>query len=451
MDKSPKTVYVCDFLLAINNRDNKKSRNKNYQIERNKDAVGMFDYYSDVEKGCIGMFDYYAGLYKKKKTNLILEDGEYATKKEIDKRKKQYISWLENSNLWKGVISFPNDYIDENISLNELEKKIVVEVIPKFLKYIGFKDIKKMSYELALHTNTDNYHLHFSFIEKEPNFIQKNGNIKYRRMGKINEDALDFLKRQVVHIIEKEKIYRPLLIKTNEDIDDLKRYFNPKDNNFILRESNEIIFEENILKLGLLLDEYRNTFNQDSKGVKYNSIKNNKLGREIKKLTKDIKSYLFENKNSDLYKCRDEVNTDLEKLNKYFQKLNDDNNIDSIIESNKLINSKEEYIDNYILNSIVNHALYKYRNIEKIVKSRATSDKITIDDLIQEIAYEKTIENREKDDKKRRKHLLNNYFKSDKANKFQYKKEIEKAFKNINHEMEQAAEKFSELFNYEKQ
>lgn len=49
--------------------------------------------------------------------------------------------------------------------------------------------------------------------------------------------------------IEKEKYYTPLLIKTNEDIDYLKSYFDPKEKNFALKNVNEILVEEKILKL----------------------------------------------------------------------------------------------------------------------------------------------------------------------------------------------------------
>lgn len=49
--------------------------------------------------------------------------------------------------------------------------------------------------------------------------------------------------------IEREKYYTPLLIKTNEDIDYLKSYFDPKEKNFALKNVNEILVEEKILKL----------------------------------------------------------------------------------------------------------------------------------------------------------------------------------------------------------
>src|SRR5699024_10179293 len=127
--------------------------------------------------------------------------------------------------------------------------------------------------------------------------------------------------------IEREKYYTPLLKKTNEDIDYLKSYFNPKEKNFALRNVSEIYVEEDILKLGELIRKYREQNNQTSKKVKYNSIKDNELGKEIKTLTKRIKSYLFNDETSILYASRKDINKDLEKLNDYFDTLNKNNNV----------------------------------------------------------------------------------------------------------------------------
>ena len=128
------------------------------------------------------------------------------------------------------------------------------------------------------------------------------------------------------------------------------------------------------MKLGELVKEYRSINNQSSNKIKYNSIKNNELGKEIKSLTKEIKKYLLNDDTSLLCDCRKEIKEDLDKLNKYFEKLDNENNIESNIKNNSIVNKKEEYIDNYILNSIVNHALYKYNHISSIVKNKNNLD-----------------------------------------------------------------------------
>lgn len=447
--KSPKVVFKSKYCLALNSRDN-KNNSSNYKEDRLKDVDDMVDYFSNEKKKTVGMFEYYMGHTRKENYNLILEDGSNATKKDIARIKTEYKKYIENSNLWKGILSFKREYLDENIDIKTLEQKIAKEVMPQFLKYCGFKDIKNMSYVFSIHTNRKHQpHIHFAFIEKKPNFICANNKLGYRRKGKISIDEQNYLKRLVELAIEREKYYTPLLKKTNEDIDYLKSYFNPKERNFTLRNVNEIYIEEDILKLGELIKQYREQNNQTSKKVKYNSIKNNELGKEIKSLTKEIKKYLFNDDTSILYASRKDINKDLENLNNYFDELNKNNNIEELTSDNSIVNKKEEYIDNYIYNSIVNHSLYKYEHISMIVKNKNNIDKITIDDLIQEVAYQNSKRNKY-NDKQRRKLVLDNYFKGNSSiTKFPSKHQLEKALKNINYEMEKASQEFSKLFNYD--
>lgn len=447
--KSPKVVFKSKYCLALNSRDN-KNKSSNYKEDRLKDVDDMVDYFSNEKKKTVGMFEYYMGHTRKENYNLILEDGSNATKKDIARIKTEYKKYIENSNLWKGILSFKREYLDENIDIKTLEQKIAKEVMPQFLKYCGFKDIKNMSYVFSIHTNRKHQpHIHFAFIEKKPNFICANNKLGYRRKGKISIDEQNYLKRLVELAIEREKYYTPLLKKTNEDIDYLKSYFNPKERNFTLRNVNEIYIEEDILKLGELIKQYREQNNQTSKKVKYNSIKNNELGKEIKSLTKEIKKNLFNDDTSILYASRKDINKDLENLNNYFDELNKNNNIEELTSDNSIVNKKEEYIDNYIYNSIVNHSLYKYEQISMIVKNKNNIDKITIDDLIQEVAYQNSKRNKY-NDKQRRKLVLDNYFKGNSSiSKFPSKHQMEKALKNINYEMEKASQEFSKLFNYD--
>ena len=445
--ESPNVIFKSMYCLSLNSVDN-KIQDKNYKQNRLNDVDDMLDYFSNKKKKLVGMFEYYMGHTRGEDVNLVLEDGSYATKEDIKRIKTDYKKYIENSNLWKGIISFKSDYIEDNISIHTLEQKIAKEVMPQFLKYCGFKDIKNMSYVFSIHTNKAHPHIHLAFIEKKPNYLYCDKKINYRRKGKITTDEQRYLKRLVELTIEREKYFTPLLKKTNEDIDYLKSYFDPKDKNFALKNTNEIFIEEKIMKLGELLKQYRNMNNQTSNKVKYNSIKNNSLGKEIKSLTKDIKMYLFNDSSSILYNCKKDINNDLESINEYFKKLDELNNEDGNIK-NSIVKKKQDYIDNYIYNSIVNHSLYKYEKISMVVKNKIKRDEITIEDLIQEIACQNA--RREKlNDKERRKIVLDNYFKgADLSLKFPSKHKVEKAIKNINYVMEKASQEFSKLFNYD--
>ena len=427
MTKSPKVIFNSIFTLALNNPDS-KYKNHSKSIKR---VQKMYDYYTNEEKRAMSMYDYYTGKLTKEDTmNLIIEDGSFANEKEVEKRKKLAVKYLENSNLWQGVLSFNNDYINANIDIHKLEKELATNILPKFFKRCGFKDTNKMFYQLALHTDTDNLHFHFSFMEKEPNYIYHKNKIGYRRSGELSQNEIDFLKSQVVHTIEKEKIYTPLLKETNKDIEKLKKYFSPKEKNYLLRDKKNLILEEKILRLGQLL--YKERYDNDSK-IKYGSIKD----KEIINLTKDIKNYLF-SKNNDNFKLEyNNFKESLNKINNYFYKINEDNNIKDIVVDTTLTDSKNKYIDNYIYNAIVNYANYNYKKESKNVT------KIKENDIIQEIILKHYLDNK----KQTRKDILKTYFtNTNSKQKFRNKQEIENAIKSINDEMDEAQKEFSKLF-----
>ena len=430
--KSPKVIFNSLYTLGFNNVDNKFS-NKKKSIKR---VLGMYDYYTNEEKRAMSMYDYYTGKLTKENTvNLILENGKYATADEVERRKKRAVKYLENSNLWQGVLSFNNDYLTQNIDIHKLEKELATSILPMFFKKCGFKDTNKMFYQIALHTDTDNLHFHFSFMEKEPNYLYSKNKVGYRRSGNLKQSEIDFLKAQVVHAIEKEKIYTPLLKETNKEIDKLKKYFNPKEKNFLLYDKKDLLLEEKILTLGQKLYFYR----EGSLGkIKYGSIKD----KEIQALTREIKNYIFSKDNKDFKREYANFKTSLNKINSYFHKIYEDNNIKNIEVDTSLIDSKNKYVDNYVYNAIVNNALYNYENGKK------KFNKISENDLIQEIILKHYLKNK----KQNKYDILKNYLsKSTARQRFKNKYEIENAIRNINYEMEEATKEFSKLFNNEYQ
>ena len=422
MTKSPKIIFNSKFTFSLNNSSNREKSIR--KVEK------MFDYYTNEKKRAMSMFDYYTGKLTKEDTvNLIIENGDFANEKEVEKRKKQAVKYLEKSNLWQGVLSFNNDYINSNIDIHKLEKELATNVLPKFFIKCGFKDPKKMFYQLALHTDTDNLHFHFSFMEKEPNYKYERNKIGYRKLGELSSGEINFLKAQVIHIIEKEKIYTPLVKETNREIEELKKYFNPKEKNYLLNDKKDLLLEEKILRLGQLL------YAEDRKDtkIKYGSIKD----KEIISLTKDIKNYIFSKSNDNFRSEYNNFKDSLKKINDYFYKINKDNNIKNINLDTTLSENKNKYIDNYVYNAIVNYANYNYKKESKQIT------KIKENDIIQEIILKHYLSNKDRT----RKDIITNYLSNHSSNqKYNNKKEIENAIKNINDEMEEAHKEFSKLF-----
>lgn len=423
MTKTPNVVVVNMFTPSY--------RNLNYKYPSQKSVynstMDMFDYYADVKKKAFFMLDYFKGKFgKEKEMNIMFENGEYATKEQIEQRKKQYSKYIENSNIDKLIISFPEGYLEQSVDIPKFEKALAKHIIPMFLKKCGYADIKNMSYQFALHTDQDNLHFHLSFAEKKPNYKSFGKKLQYRNAGLLSQKELAFLKNEVEHYIEKEKVFTPLLTEANKEIEELKKYFNPKDRNFLLKDKEDILLEEKIVKLGEMISEKRVYQNQR---IKYNSIKD----KEIKRLTNEIKKYLFLTKESEFKDEYKNFKSTLHDINDYFVKIAESNNIKEV--DNSLIKNKEKYLNNYILNAIVNHAYYK-------------NNKITENDVIQEMIYKEYKRSKSRS----RLSIVTNYLSNANRNlQFKNKYQIRQAVKNINDELEDAQKEFEKLFQNDKE
>ena len=420
---SPKVVVMNKYTPSYNNL------NFHYKTKEavHNSTMNMFDYYADNKKKAFFMLDYFSGkIGKDKEMNIMFENGEYATKDQIEQRKKQYEKYIENSNIYKLVISFPEGFLEENVDIKTFEKKLAKEIIPQFLKKCGFVDIKKMSYQFSLHTNTKHLHFHLSFAEKQPNF-KSYGKIDYRNKGKLTKEELRYFKDLIIHSINREKVYTPLLKETNKNIEELKKYFSPKDKNFLLNNKEDILLEEKILRLGELLNKYRDS----NQKIKFNSIKD----KEIIALTKDIKKYIFSKDNIEFKELHNEFKNNLNNINNYFKSIAESNHSDTV--NNSLIKNKKKYLDNYILNAIVNHANYKYKNL-----------KFTEDELLREVIHKEYKKNRSMSKYDIVRNILSN---TSNSLKFKNKYQIRQAVRNINDELEEAQKDFEKLFQVDKE
>lgn len=72
-----------------------------------------------------------------------------------------------DSVIWHGVVSFPEDFGDEYCNSYEKAFALMKSELPKFFKNAELIP-DNIEWFAALHENTDNKHIHFSFFEKSP-------------------------------------------------------------------------------------------------------------------------------------------------------------------------------------------------------------------------------------------------------------------------------------------
>lgn len=435
-----KVVFIDHPYYAVNNPSNnlriyKKNKKdewyyiqckdlEHYRKEIKKYILGFYDYSRDEKKAKTSMFDYYMGSKKsedvmernkmRREEMAMLKDGTFIKDDMVEGMKDSWSNYLEDSNVNLAVLSLYQDYVDENIAIDDLQKEVATKIMPTFLKYCGYENPEKnLEWVVSLHCDRENnYHFHIAWIEKNKCYKLKNNKLGHRYKLKLDENENNFMKRQVSLSIERSKLYRPALIKINEDLEHLQSYFNPKDRNFTLKNISDLYLEEDIVRLGYLLTQVRDT---NKKYIKYGSLPRNEIGKEIRILTNEIKDKLFDSKN-ELRLSKTEVNDSIEKLNNIFLDIDKRNNISNTgFESafdNKMIKDKLEKSDNYILNAIVNHALYNYDYGKD--KTNKKSNKISLEDIISEVAIiiykDKENKNYLKHKKKFRLKTLENYF-----------------------------------------
>ncbi len=469
-----KIVFIEHPYFAVNNPDNNlkiylKNRRtdkwysincknrQEYRKELNKYVLGFYDYSRNEKKAHTSMIEYFMGSKKsedimernkmRREEMAMLKDGTFIKDDMVEDMKKSWSEYIEESNVELTVLSLYQDYVDENINIKDLQKEIATSILPKFFKYCGYTDPQKnLEWIVSLHNDRENnYHFHIAWVEKNKSYCYRNNKLGFKRRLKLTENENNFFKRQVSLAIERNKLYKPALIKINKDLEDLQSYFSPKDKNFTLKNISELDLEEDIVRLGFLLSKVRDI---SKKYIKYNSLPKNEIGNEIRKLTKEIKGKLFDS-SSNLQLSEKEVNKSIDELNDIFIDIDKRNNISNVgfqsAFDNAMIKSKLEKLDNYILNSIVNHALYNYDNDKK-----TNNNKITLNDVISEVAiviYKKKKNKLYSLDRKRfKKGVLKNYFISGTYENFDM---LSNALRRLSESSLKAVDEFYEMFEEE--
>lgn len=374
MINSPNVIVTHKPILSFNSPD-RKIKISQHGTYMKKFTHRMLRYFSNPLKAPVTINDFV------NETMNELEDSEYvnliigydaknkkviyAKKDELDKIAEDDLRYLENSNLYRTVISFNNDFINSNISLKELELEMVKNILPKYFEKIGF-DSKKITYQLSLHTDTDNLHFHLAFLEKEPAFKSRGSKkLGYRRKANIDDDLNNFLKKQIQLRVESTKKFNPLVNEVDQELKKIKEKFRTTEKNFVLENAKAFRVEDKILRLGKLLSEERK--NKSHQRIAFGSIRN----EEIIKLTRQLKKELFD---KNLAFNISSFNNAVDNFEKYINQMNDSNNIKTEENDLKIVKKKEEELNSFILNQIVNDSLYFYNTNFSKLKSSAKKD-----------------------------------------------------------------------------
>lgn len=128
----------------------------------------------------------FTGLWDK--NGPILKENENAKLEEFKK-----IS--DNQIVFEQVISLEKDFV-ENYQINspELFYEVFKKQSEKVFKNYGFSDVENINWNIAFHVNTDNFHAHLAFWEKEPKYIEisknKTKKMSFKKKGEISHNKI---------------------------------------------------------------------------------------------------------------------------------------------------------------------------------------------------------------------------------------------------------------------
>lgn len=209
--------------------------------------------------------------------------------------------------IWEGVISFEKEFGEKYCCDIEKAQSAMKAVMKKFLDNTHLKD-KNIEWVASLHENTEHYHIHFTFFEKEPwRMVKGKKKLQYSNkfvidMNAINKLKQSFYKYFLEHSIDVFSLRDNSLKMLRSYYDDLtpngRLYKQFKQLTENLKKENKIDFHTN----------YKN-LNNDAKEVINDFIMNMiKANKNLYKNYNDtfMKLYSAEEKINDFAKKRNE-------------------------------------------------------------------------------------------------------------------------------------------------
>jgi len=190
---TPKVVFQINYLPHqddIQDRDinfDEYTRQRKFYSSRQEN-----DFIKYIVNGSKDPHDFveYSGN-EEKSEGIFNQDGllDYHSRQSLRGRLRQ-----TKSLIWKGFISFESEFGKDKCHSYEQALDLMKHEFPRFLNKAGL-DAKNITWFAALHTNTDNNHIHFAFFENEPTRHRQTtkGLIaegKHFSHGRLNQHAL---------------------------------------------------------------------------------------------------------------------------------------------------------------------------------------------------------------------------------------------------------------------
>ena len=160
---TPNVNFFIHYVPNIKGEDRSMKGKINFEKRNFFSATNTYNFVEYIAKGSqekIDFIDYSGNL---EKSQGLFDEKGLMQKNDIENLKNQLRK--TNSPIWYGLISFEEIFGKTYCASYEDAYELMINEFPKFLKNAGFKK-DNIVWFAGLHENTDNRHIHFSFLKK---------------------------------------------------------------------------------------------------------------------------------------------------------------------------------------------------------------------------------------------------------------------------------------------
>ena len=217
MSNSPSVIFNCGYChpdTPSEKNDFYRCKNSNFNIINYVDRDGASDKLSDKDIAQIKAFventnatgKSIVGYANQRQGSTGVFSKDASDTPQVLQEKLQNTKSI----IWHSVLSFTPEISNIFCQSKEDAEKIIRANLPSLFKKNPTEnaplDYENIDWFAAYHTNTDNRHIHLVFWEKEPTFLDANGNKSFRKTGRIDTSHFDALKIKTLDYFSKHEM-----------------------------------------------------------------------------------------------------------------------------------------------------------------------------------------------------------------------------------------------------
>ncbi len=191
---TPNVNFFISYIPSLKGEADTLKGKLNFEKRNFYTAKSSYNFVDYIEKGSKEKIDFIDYSGNQEKSEGIFNQEGLMDKEDIKILKDSLRN--TDSPIWHGLISFEEKFGEMFCNNYEDAYELMDKEFPKFLKNAGFKK-DNITWFAALHENTDNRHIHFSFFENTPIRQRRNRKGSFYSHGPVSMFSIERAKRDI--------------------------------------------------------------------------------------------------------------------------------------------------------------------------------------------------------------------------------------------------------------